>query len=192
MVQTIDYGANPYEGFFSPNYFDISSSSDLLVANLNVSMIKVWRRKAVDSSVGFVEELTIASDDFQAKVESIQMSETGDMIVVGYRDSRIKIWTASRAEKPVTSRPTKRANNNQNLNGFINEEFHEIQTLSRNSDSVLSVDLCRAKKRYIVSGSNDGKVLLWKLNNDTKRFEFSTYLLELVDHVIYCVKMSDI
>lgn len=178
ILQTIQYKKSVERRIFSPNICDLSSDNQLLVANINASILKVWQYSGAGSDAKFREAQRISSDGSKSKVECMAMSHDGSVVVVGSRDRTLRIWSqnSSISESVADSVDTQISEFKMILSTDKNR-YQETQILSANTDSVSCVDICKRSKNYIVSGSNDGRILLWKFNEENSRYVYKVNLL---------------
>lgn len=147
-----------------------SDGSAPLIASAAVDVLLVWNLRTANATVRFGNEETRKA----GAITALAVSPSGDSIACGYTDGSIRIWSfnsktdAKSYSSPFSdSPPHPAATFNGHRSAVSSLAFESVPATSTTSKKSAVADL--------VSGSNDGDVIMWNIVDESGKFRLSAH-----------------
>lgn len=141
-----------------------------LIACAAVDVLIIWNLRTAEAVARFGNEDTRKA----GSISSLAVSSSGEYIACGYTDGSIRLWRfRSGSETGTLTSPF--SDSPPVPSAVFNGHRSAVSALSFESFSTLSDGIKQSLDTDLVSGSNDGDVILWSITDGSGKFRLSAH-----------------
>lgn len=141
-----------------------------LIASAAVDVLVVWNLRTANAVARFGNEETRKA----GAITALAVSPSGNYVATGYSDGSIRLWSFN-SETSAISSLTPFSDSAPQPTATFNGHRSAVSSLAFESVPVASTNPKKSTVADLVSGSNDGDIIMWNIVDESGKFRLSAH-----------------